>query len=329
MPATIHKSQLEHESPIAGVINKSHIRENRSLSYTEVRLHVSDLMKTDSQWGFCARQHVIQKLFAPKILSASLPASFDLLFALGNALHDNARNRWINNDTHGAKRVLARWHCPCKETWHVGVNPALANDCKRCRFPVNIFDEYEIHDKELCIIAHPDFNIVRGKDVIETGAFNKAKHLVRIVEIKGIDRIDVNWKTLDAPLGEHSLQGTMYYHIMKRAGYRVDRKISYVYGERSLKETLFNGKCWKEFEQDAWPIERVEPFFTKARLVIKSVKDNYVPPRTVCKTVDCGRANNCPVAHLCFEIDKNGYQKAKAPKRIKGKTVKRPAAPKF
>jgi hypothetical protein len=316
MPVQINQMFLKHESPLAGVINRASVRENRSLGYSEVRLHVSDIMKTDAQFGFCERQHVIQKLFRPKILSASLPASFDLLFDLGNALHDNARNRWMRNDRHGPLRVLARWHCPCKTTWHNGVNPHGQPECSRCGFRPTVFEEHEIHDKEFCIIAHPDFSIVKGDDVIKAGVFDKSKHKLRIVEIKGIDRAEVNWNTLDAPLGEHRLQGTFYYHLYKRAGYKVDKVISFLYGERSLKETLFRGDPWKEFECEASEYERVAPFFAKAKTVIDSVAEKRVPERTVCSKVDCARAKNCPVANLCFEINRHGYQVKKTRKIV-------------
>lgn len=317
---------LQHESPLAGVINRKSVRPNRSLGYQQIRLHVSDLMKTDSQFGFCARQHVIQKLFDPKIVSASLPASFALLFDLGNALHDNARNRWMANDQYGAKRVLARWRCHCRTTWFEGVDPVNQPDCPRCGFKPTVFEEHEIYDEEHCIVAHPDFSIVKGRDIIRSGVFDKTKHKIRVVEIKGIDRAEVDWNTLDAPLGEHLLQGSFYYHLYKRAGYRVDNQISFLYGERSLKETLFRGDPWKEFEREPSPYSRLEPFFDKAKLVIQSVNDRVVPERTVCNSIDCGRANNCPVANLCFEIKKDGYSQKTHKKKIalKGKPRHKP-----
>jgi hypothetical protein len=168
-----------------------------------------------------------------------------------------------------------------------------------------------VFDAEHIIDAHSDFNILRGSRVIKTGVFDKARDLIRLVEIKGIDRADVDWRTLDGPLGEHTLQGSLYYHLYKRNGYRVDRNISYLYGERSLKETLFRGEPWKEFEVAASPYERIAPFLDKAMQVKRGVAERKVPPRTVCDKDTCGRAKNCPVAHLCFEISANGYKKSK------------------
>lgn len=311
MPREISNLYSAPDSPIASVINKPSLRANRSLSYSEVRLHVSDLIKTDTAFAFCIRQHVIQKLFKPMVIPAALSASYDLLFDLGNCLHDNARNRWMRYDKHGDRRVLARWSCLCGDVKHEGVNPRAANVCKRCLSYPSQFDEHEIIDKEFNIVAHPDFSVIRGESVISTGQFVKERDMVRVVEIKGIDRAEIDWKTLDGPLGEHTLQGSMYYHIYKRAGYRTDKIISYLYGERSLKETLFRGEPWKEFQVEVSPFSRVQPIFAKAKAVNDFIAEKVVPERKLCSTVDCTRAKNCPVATLCFGIDENGYKKAK------------------
>ena len=314
---TIHKQWLSHENPIAGVINHPQVRNNRSLGYKDIRLHVSDIMKVEAAFKFCEREHVIRKLYSPSAVATALAASYDLLFDLGNALHDNARNRWMKYNKDGRKRVLARWRCFCGTTHHTGVNPDDANICKRCRFKPLVFDEYEIYSERYRIVAHPDFTVVKGKDVIETGVFDKSKHQIRIVEIKGLDRVDIEWDHLDGPLGEHVLQASLYYHLMRFEGYRVDKTISILYGERSLKRTLFRGEPWKEFQIEVSPISRVQKFFDKATNVINAVEEKVVPARSVCNSIDCPRAKNCSVAALCFGLSKDAFKKSSTPKRLK------------
>lgn len=305
---------LQNERPIAGVINRPQVRENRSLGYKEVRLHVSDIMKVDKDHKFCVREHVIRKLYQPVVPAQALSASMQLLFDLGNALHDSARNRWMQYDPHGAKRVLARWHCVCGKTEHTGVNP-FAIICKHCGNPPSVFGEFEIFDPNLKIVAHPDFTIVKGKNVIETGAFDKERHVIRIVEIKGIDRVDLDWYRLDGPLGEHTLQGDFYYWLMRDNGFRVDPIISYLYGDRAVKKTLFTGEPWKEFEVQHGPRERVEKFFDKARAVLSHIEHRRVPARTCCSSLDAARAKNCSLSSICFGLPTDAFDKAPEKKR--------------
>lgn len=301
-------AKLQSERPIAGVLNKPIIENHRSLGYADVRLHVSDLMKVDRQRGFCEREHVIRKLFRPTVISGALKPSLKLLYDLGNALHDTARNQWMEHNGTGRRRVLARWSCPCGHTKHVGVAPELANVCKRCRLRPLVFDEYEVYSKRYSTVAHPDFIIVKGKGVLERGYFDKSKDMIRIVEIKGLSREDIDWYRLDGPLGEHTVQGSFYYWLMRAEGYRVDPLVSYLYGERNLKTTLFTGEPWKEFEVEASPLPRIKKFLDKADRVVDLVARRVVPERKLCDSVTCTRAGNCSVASLCFSMRQDEHK---------------------
>lgn len=304
----IHENFRKHELPMAGVLNNPHIRQNRSLNYKGIRLHVSDLIKFNPDDKFCIREHTIKHLLKPTITSGVLSASFDLLFDLGNCLHDNARNRWMRYDKSGRKRVLARWSCLCGDVKFSGVNPEAEEACPRCLHKPVVFDEYEFANKELGIIAHPDFLLIRGTRVLKRGYFDKKTDKVHVVEIKGIDRADLDWDTIDGALGEHTLQGSCYYWLGRMAGYNMFEGISYLYGDRACKKSLFRGTPWKEFVLPPEPYERVNRVFQKARDVISGVEARVVPERTVCSNSECTRAKNCALAGICFSLPTREFE---------------------
>lgn len=313
---TAHKTVISQKNTlVAGFLNKPGAKIPRTLNYKNLRLHASELIKADPAFKFCERELVIKHLLKPKIAFGKLPATFELLFSIGHALHDHVRNRWIHEHPEGW-RAFGRWRCPCRHTQFNGIlnptKPAIV--CERCQHPVNVYDEWELYDDNFKIVWHPDFNIVTGEAIKEDFVFNKERDPIKVYEIKGIDRKSVDFSTLDAPLGEHHLQGSFYWWAYYLQGYKLDDNIGYVYADRRL-EKLFTEDAYKEFSKPPSKFQRIERYFDKAVTVNDSIATKSVPPRTVCDKADCQRAKNCSVSVYCFGLPADGYSLKAGPQR--------------
>lgn len=292
----------QNRSIIAGFLNRPGIRIPRTLDYKEVRLHASELIKSDPAFKFCEREVVIKQLLKPRLAYGKLPASFELLFAIGHSLHDHVRNRWIDEHPEGW-RALGRWHCPCKRTVHHGILSPVSGPpmCDTCQRPVNIYDEWEIYSEDFHIVWHPDLVLVQGDDIKDDYVFNKERDPVHVFEIKGIDRKSVNFSTLDAPLGEHMLQGSFYWWAFYVHDYKMHPTVGYIYADRRL-EKLFTENPYKEFQRIPSPFRRIEKYFDKAMLILDSIAKRSIPKRTVCSDAGCQRALSCHVPVHCYGL---------------------------
>jgi hypothetical protein len=275
----------------AGRHDKSRMR----VGDKEFQIHVSDLIKVDRAYEFCAREHALNFLDRREEYGRGLTPGFELLFELGHAIHRLVRWKFLrfNKLAHAA---WGRWMCDCEDTIVTGFKPAVgANVCKRCGSTPHKYEEYRIHSKEYRLVGHPDF-LLRVKR-------KGGKYRIIIYEIKTLDRKDIDFDRMTYPLGDHTLQASFYYWMLREEGFDVDPNIRYLYVDRSTSKLWF-GYPYKEFTLRASPIDRLQPFLAKAKVLLRAMETGELPPR-ICPNATCARAKNCKVAVTCFNRRSN------------------------
>lgn len=282
---------------VADVINQSHVEFHRSKKYTkdDYWVHVSDLIRASTDKRFCAREHALSFIEDRAGAAKTVSPGMALLYCIGHAVQEHLTNDFISRSEHRDK-VWGNWTCRCGNTL---VKHAFAKDagmCPLCQHPLNVYQEVDFVDPDYRITGHPDLLIV----------WNGTMH---IYEIKTIDREAVNFETLEAPLGDHTIQATMYYWMArkmyerKQLPFQISPFIDYVYADRSNRK-LFFGKPFKEFTKRASPYDRVQPMFANADALRESLKQMRLPPR-ICKTSRETRAKNCAMTVSCFGRSKD------------------------
>lgn len=302
---------------IADTLNNEHIDHHRSSNYTSSKyfLHVSDLIQSGTTKRFCPRNAVLVFLEERgKSYIKKIPPGMRLLHTIGHAIQKHITNDFIERSPFSDK-VWGNWGCRCGYTH---VNYALkpksgAYTCTRCGLDPDVYEEISIYHSKYHIIGHPDLIIVWNK-------------LIHVYEIKTIDRKGVVFDLLNAPLGDHTLQGSVYYWLMKdmydqerdtlkkypgafnpSIPFDVDPFVNYIYADRS-NENLFKRNFYKEFTKRASPFTRIEPMFDNAKLVMESLEKKILPTRLeLCKSVISPRAKACNTCTSCFSRTKDRF----------------------
>jgi len=293
----------ETESPIkpvgllADTLNKKHVEFHRSKKYSkdDYFLHVSDLIRSSKNKRFCPREHALSFVEGRTGNVQSVSPGMRMLHCIGHAVQEHITNDFILRSPHGAK-VWGNWSCHCGHTQAYMMLKPDAGSCTKCGKPVDQYREITLVHRECRIIGHPDLLILWN-------------NILHIYEIKTIDREAVNFETLAAPLGDHTLQATFYYWMArhmyenKELGYPVSEYIDYVYADRSNKK-LFYGHPFKEFTKRASPGSRIKPMIENATLLRESLTKMRLPTR-ICGSARDPRAKICPMAVSCFNRTKD------------------------
>jgi len=274
---------------IAAVLNAGSVRRSRLKMHDDFVIHVSDLMKTSSSDMFCPREQALFYFNDYDQVATPLSAGFELLFETGNTIHDHVRNKWMERSEHG-NTAWGGWQCKCGHVKLVGLKPVHSRStyCSRCKCHAHIYVEYDLYARKYRLVGHPDF-IVKWGDTFY------------IYEIKTIDRVDIDFARLDAPLGDHTLQASFYYWLLVSEGKKVSPIIRYLYVDRSTWSLFgFGGKkTYKEFKHRASDISRLQPLLDKATGLIEAIEARHLPDK-VCKSASCTRAKKCRMAVSCF-----------------------------
>jgi len=287
---------------IADTVNHPTVDRHRSGRYTLDRywIHVSDLIRSSTDKRFCPREYALMMVENKTGQARTVSPGMALLHRIGHAVQEHLTNDFISRSPHGGK-IWGNWKCPCRNLHVIGAHrPGM--ECPRCRQPF-IYEEIDLVDDENRIVGHPDLIVV----------WNGTLH---IYEIKTIDREAVNFETLDAPLGDHTIQATMYYwmarkmHEQGKLPYPVSPFIDYVYADRSNRK-LFFGKPYKEFTKRASPHERIEPMLANAKAVKDALANMVLPPR-ICKGSRETRAKHCGMCVSCFSRTKDAISAQKS-----------------
>ena len=252
----------------------------------EYVIHVSDLIKSSKQHEFCPRYHaLLHTKSLNKRITGQVPPGAELLFAFGNTVHELVRNKFMQRSEFG-KWAFGNWRCPCNQLqYEYRTQPPASSLCKACGKPAHIYEEIDLVDGNLRIFGHPDFLVF----------YNGVYYLY---EIKTIERADIDFNSLDAPLGDHVLQASFYYWMLRTMGFKVHPVIRFIYVDRSTKK-MFGGNIYKEFAVKRSDRERMFPFIRKAMRLKKDFDANRVPKR-ICPNSKCTRAKSCDLVVECF-----------------------------
>ncbi|MET4190634.1 MULTISPECIES: hypothetical protein [unclassified Bradyrhizobium] len=279
---------------VAETLNTERVDYHRAKNYTREQyyIHVSDLIQSASHRKFCARQHAltyIEENTGTYVRKVS--PGMSLLHTFGHATQDHLTRDFIKRSAHGDK-VWGNWRCVCGYTHFVMQTRPVNARCEKCEHPVDIYVEIDLKLAKYRIVGHPDLFLLWGKTL-------------HLYEIKSIERAGVDFETMDAPLGDHTLQNTFYYWMLRDMvergelkGLDVSSDLNYLYVDRSMKK-LFSNRVYKEFTKRASPGDRIKPMLENAKLVKDSLDKNVLPTR-ICDGPNTPRAKACNVCVSCF-----------------------------
>ena len=165
-------------------------------------------------------------------------------------------------------------------------------------------------DEEYRIVGRPDA-LVRVADEVAV-----------VVEVKTMNIRD--WERLERPLQEHVFQAAMYRWLMQRcypdhlysfqseSGQTGTTGFLYPHSHVILlyvAKDFTRGSPYKEFHIDVGEIitrRNVEIALEAAAELRQVTEADRIPRRTQCTRIDCARARECAVSHLCFNLPAEG-----------------------
>jgi hypothetical protein len=281
------------------ILNRQGFRRQRLLTgiNKDFKIHVSDLIKVERSRMFCSREHAISYLLQSPEYVGYLTPGLEMLFAAGHAINDLVVAKVMGDAQYG-KYIWGTWACVCdkydgKGLRVNGYKPGPDGPrCKRCGLPAVVHYELDLVIPEYRIVGHADLLM-------------NYNNVIRIHEVKSIDRASVDFDTMKAPLGDHTLQASFYYWILVKMGLTPHNVIRYVYADRGTGK-LFRGNPYKTFHVRVSPAERITPFIDKAKTLLHSIETGQLANRLPqCTDAKCGRASNCRVASTCFSLKGN------------------------
>jgi hypothetical protein len=148
------------------------------------------------------------------------------------------------------------------------------------------YREVDLRVEDIRLVGHPDllFRMDNGKIII--------------YEIKTIDRQDIVFSDMKAPLGDHHVQASLYYYILKKLGYDAADFVRFIYIDRSVSR-MYSELPFKELEAAVLPAKRIQPLIERCRSVVAGIENGLLPHR-VCKGVKDTRTARCSVVTSCF-----------------------------
>jgi hypothetical protein len=283
---------------IAETLNTERVEYHRAKNYTREQyfIHVSDLIQSNSGRRFCARQHALTYIEeSGGTYVRKISPGMSLLHKFGNSAQKHMTDDFIARSPHG-KKVWGNWRCICGHSHAVMQCKPIAGTCNKCGHPVDQYEEIALKLEKYRIVGHPDLLILWGDTL-------------HLYEIKSIERAGIDFETLDAPLGDHTLQNTFYYWMLRdmiergQLRHQIDAQLNYLYADRSMKK-LFSNRVYKEFTKRASPGDRIKPMLENARLVKEALDRNLLPAR-ICSGPNVPRAKACNACVSCFLRKKN------------------------
>lgn len=215
-----------------------------------------------------------------------------LLFARGEFEHEYIVKRFLATSVYGVN-VYANWSCvnwrgkhDTEHDTYLGIyGDARVQKCK-CGRPRIKHNEIDLVLKKLMLTGHPDMVVLHNG-------------IYYICEFKSIDRADVSFDDITQPLAAHRLQISFYYKIMRAMGFRVSRRLTVVYVDRSNSK-IWGGLPYKELQCTPVPDKDMDKFKNKLLHVRHGVANRTLPER-ICPKIKMERAKACNYAVECFE----------------------------
>lgn len=271
---------------IADTLNLRARRMERTHSDNEVipKLHVSSLIKSGPQDAFCAREFVLRYFEPTEQAGGGIPPKFQLLYAVGHFYGDHIVREFLKRNPVWGKYAWGDWSCRCGATV---VKQSLKPDsgCRQCNGAVEHYVETDLENPKGTVVGHADliFNV--------DGFFY-------VYEFKSIDRADIVFENIKEPLGDHLLQASNYYWMLKAKGYNVSRRIRFVYVDRSM-DGLYTKLPYIEVEGNAVRKRRLHAIYDRAQACHTAIEKRVLPER-ICESITCSRAKQCSKAISCF-----------------------------
>lgn len=272
---------------IADTLNQKVRRMDRQLHDRDhiPRLHVSSLIKSGSQDFFCAREFVLRYMERTEAGGGGTPPKFELLYAVGHFYGEHIVNEFLRRNPEWAQYAWGDWTCRCGHSKRERTLLPAGQLCNKCGHPVDVYLEVDLFNPAKTVIGHADL-IMCVDD-----------HFY-IYEFKSIDRADIVFDEINEPLGDHLIQASNYYYMLRAEGKKVSKRIRFVYVDRSM-EGLFTKLPFREVDAPAISKRRLANFYRRAKLVHTSIKKGLLPER-VCEDISCARAKQCSKAISCF-----------------------------
>jgi hypothetical protein len=255
------------------------------------KIHVSDVINSSDNYKFCARNTFLGNKFRSKSVVKSVNLATAIVLDLGEWLHNYVRDNFINNSDY-KDYVWGDWVCQdcgdVKKECHTTQYNALCDKCGSSK--PRTYKEIDLFVNALRLSGHPDFLI-------------KYEGVLYLYEIKTLNKASLPWEELLNPIPEHKLQATIYWHMLKIAGFTVSDKIRFVYLNRDINRNMFTRvELIKEFEVEPtdWSLAKIA--FARAKQAVTAIKTDIIPPK-ICSSSSCARALNCNNTTKCFSYD--------------------------
>lgn len=250
-------------------------------------VHVSDLLKNGSSDKFCAREFVLRFFERRTAPTGTVPAKMRLLWDTGNLIGDHiVIKRFMETSVEYGHLIWGDWECQrCGQLHTFCHKPAR---CSECRTGEDSFQyrEVDLRIQDVRLVGHPDLLFRLDNDVII------------IYEIKTIDRQDIVFSKMTEPLGDHHVQASLYYYILRKLGYKVHKLVRFIYIDRSVS-SMYTESPFKELEVPVLPSKRIQPLIERCRLVKRHIEKQLLPER-ICSCATETRTAKCSVVTSCF-----------------------------
>lgn len=248
------------------------------------RLHVSSIIKSGQADFFCPREFVLRYMERRETGGGGIPPKFELLWAVGHFYGNYIVQKFIERNPDYAKFAWGDWTCKCGSN-RLQRQTLPSTTCEKCGGPMNVYLETDLFDPKRWVVGHADLIMLVNDTYF-------------IYEFKSIDRADITFDSIKEPLGDHLLQASHYYYMLKSEGKKVSPRIRFVYVDRSM-EGLYTQKPFKEVYGKAIPADRLRRIYQRAKICHSSIQKGTLPERK-CKEIECSRAKQCTVPVSCF-----------------------------
>jgi hypothetical protein len=272
---------------VAGLLNAPTVIRNRT-NYTGDGLpyvHVSDLLKNSSSDKFCQREFVLKYFERRLAPTGTVPAKMRLLWDTGNLIGDFAViKRFKQTSVEYGHLIWGDWRCDACD--HLHTFDYCPSKCSSCGSDKLTYSEVDLRLDDVRLVGHPDL------------LFRMEDGTIIVYELKTIDRQDIIFSQIEAPLGDHHVQASLYYYLLKRLGYKVSQTLRFIYIDRSM-DNMYTSSPFREIGATVLSPKRIQPLIEVPKKLVKHIVNRTLPDR-ICKTCTDTRTTKCLVVTSCF-----------------------------